>query len=556
MPENILICTAWPYANGSIHLGHIAGCYLPADIFARYHRLKGNNVLMVSGSDSHGTPVTITAEAKGITPEEVADSYQKEFLDDWGNLGISYDLFTSTRTKNHTKVVQDIFVNLYEKDLIYKDIMSQAFCNKHNQFLADRYVEGTCPLCKYDQARGDQCDSCGNTLDPKDLINIRCNRHKDCDDSPIFKDTEHFFLKLSEFENDLLKWVKSNPDWKSNVKNFTTGFLENGLMDRAITRDINWGIPIPVEGYEDKRIYVWFEAVIGYLSASIEWSSNTNKWEDFWKSESKSFYFMGKDNIPFHTVIWPAILLGYGGLKLPYDVPANEYVNMESKKISTSRNWVVNLKDYLKRYDPDPLRFALTSIMPETSDSNFSWEEYLRANNDELVATFGNLVHRVLSMTNRYFDGVVQAPNRKSDNDIKLIKNASNTLKNVGDELSKCKFRRGLSLAMALAKDTNKYLDDHEPWKKFKVDPSDAGTTLYYCLNVINCLKIIMNPYIPFTTEKLNIMLAIEKNIDQCGWNWDSEEIIPGHKISEASPLFLKLDDSIVEEELARLNIQ
>ena len=553
MSENILVCTAWPYANGSIHLGHIAGCYLPADIFARYHRLKGNNVLMVSGSDAHGTPVTITAETKGITPEEVAESYQKEFLNDWENLGISYDLFTSTHTENHTKIVQDIFTTLYEKDLIYKNIMSQPFCRKHNRYLADRYVEGTCPNCSSDNARGDQCDNCGNTLDPKDLINIK---HKDCDDSPVFKDTEHFFLKLSAFENNLIEWVNSHTDWEPNVKNFTTGFLENGLIDRAITRDINWGIPIPVEGYEDKRIYVWFEAVIGYLSASIEWASNTNKWEDFWKTDSKSFYFMGKDNIPFHTVIWPAILMGYEGLKLPYDVPANEYVNMESKKISTSRNWVINLKDYLERYDPDPLRFALTSIMPETSDSNFSWEEYLRSNNDELVATFGNLVHRVLSMTNRYFDGVVQAPNRESSADIKLMNNATEILKNVGDELSQCKFRRGLSLAMSLAKDTNKYLDENEPWQKFKTDPADAGTTLYYVLNVVNCLKVILNPYIPFSTNKLNNLLSIEKSVSECGWNWNPKEIEPGHKINEAHPLFLKLDDSIVEEELARLDIQ
>lgn len=556
MPENILICTAWPYANGSIHLGHIAGCYLPADIFARYQRLNGNNVLMVSGSDSHGTPVTITAETKGITPEEVASTYQKEFLIDWDNLGISYDLFTSTQTENHTKVVQDIFITLYEKDLIYKDVMSQPFCQSHNRYLADRYVEGICPHCDSKNARGDQCDNCGNTLDPKDLIDIK---HKDCNDSPIFKDTEHFFLKLSAFESDLIQWVNANPHWKPNVKNFTSGFLENGLIDRAITRDITWGVPIPLDGYEDKRIYVWFEAVIGYLSASMEWASNTNnlnKWEDFWKGDSKSFYFMGKDNIPFHTVIWPAILMGYGNLKLPYDVPANEYVNMESKKISTSRNWVVNLKDYLERYDPDPLRFALTSIMPETSDSNFSWEEYLRANNDELVATFGNLVHRILSMSERYFNGIVQKPSRESEKDKDLIANASKTLQAVGDELSQCKFRKGLSLAMGLAKETNKYLDDNAPWKEFKSDPAEAGSTLYYSLNVVNCLKTILNPYIPFTTEKLNEMLSIQNSIGENGWKWNPFEIIPGHQLNKAHPLFIKLDDSIVEEEISKLDIK
>ena len=343
MPENILVCVAWPYANGSIHLGHVAGAYLPADIFARYHRIKGNNVIMVSGSDAHGTPVTITAENQGVSPEEVAKKYQNEFLNDWDGLGINWDLFTTTHTQNHFDVTQDIFLRLHEKGFIYKDIMSQPFCQEHNRFLADRYVEGICPNCNSNGARGDQCDGCGNTLDPKDLIDIK---HKDCESTPVFRDTEHFFLKLSVFEKDLINWVKQKSHWKPNVKNFTLGFLEGGLIDRAITRDITWGIPIPIDGYEDKRIYVWFEAVIGYLSASIEWASKTDnpdQWKDYWKEDSKPYYFMGKDNIPFHTVIWPAMLMGYGGLNLPHDVPANEYVNMEERKISTSRNWVVNL---------------------------------------------------------------------------------------------------------------------------------------------------------------------------------------------------------------------
>jgi len=306
---------------------------------------------MVSGSDAHGTPVTITAENEGISPEAVAKKYQNEFLHDWKGLGINWDLFTTTHTQNHFDVTQDIFSKLHEKGFIYKDTMWQPFCEEHNRFLADRYVEGICPNCNSNGARGDQCDECGNTLDPKDLIDIK---HKDCESTPIFKDTEHFFLKLSTFEDDLINWVTEKSHWKPNVKNFTLGFLEGGLKNRAITRDMTWGIPIPLDGYEDKRIYVWFEAVIGYLSASIEWASQTNnpdQWKDYWKEDSKSYYFMGKDNIPFHTVIWPAMLLGYGGLNLPYAVPANEYVNMEERKISTSRNWVVNLKDYLERYD-------------------------------------------------------------------------------------------------------------------------------------------------------------------------------------------------------------
>ena len=555
MPENILVCVAWPYANGSIHLGHVAGAYLPADIFARYHRIKGNNVIMVSGSDAHGTPVTITAENEGVSPEEVAKKYQNEFLNDWDGLGINWDLFTTTHTQNHFDITQDIFLRLHEKGFIYKDTMSQPFCEEHNRFLADRYVEGICPNCSSNGARGDQCDGCGNTLDPKDLIGIK---HKGCESTLIFRDTEHFFLKLSAFEKDLINWVTEKTHWKPNVKNFTLGFLEGGLIDRAITRDITWGIPIPLEGYEDKRIYVWFEAVIGYLSASIEWASQTDnpdQWKNYWKEDSKPYYFMGKDNIPFHTVIWPAMLMGYGGLNLPHDVPANEYVNMEERKISTSRNWVVNLKDYLERYDPDPLRFSLASIMPETSDSNFSWSEYVRRNNDELVATFGNLVHRVLSMTTRYFDGVVPQPKGKDNLDNSLIEKANKTLLLVATELENCRFRKALEHSMSLAQETNKYLDDKAPWSAYKTDPESSGNSLYHCLNVINCLKTTFSPFLPFSVEKLHSMLGFEGNANDKGWNWNSDEVRPGQKLGEPKALFIKLEDSVIDEEISRLGI-
>ena len=385
MSERILVAVAWPYANGSIHLGHVAGAYLPADIFARYHRARGNDVMMVSGSDAHGTPVTLTAEQRGITPEQVFSEYQDEFLDNWHRLGITFDLFTSTHTKNHEKVSQEIFLSLYDKGFIYRDMMSQPFCVKNNRFLADRYVEGTCPNCGSTGARGDQCDHCGRTLDPKDLINLIC---KLCGEVPVIKETEHFFLKLSVFEDELLSWVEQQKHWKPNVRNLTIGYLKGGLRDRAITRDIEWGVPVPLKGFEKKRIYVWFEAVIGYLSASKEFSKisgQPDKWKEFWKQDAKAYYFMGKDNIPFHTVIWPAMLSGCGGYNLPYDVPANEYLNLEGMKLSTSRNWAVWLKDYLDRYEPDPLRYVIAAGMPETSDSDFSWKEYIRRNNDELV---------------------------------------------------------------------------------------------------------------------------------------------------------------------------
>ncbi|MQF66429.1 methionine--tRNA ligase [SAR202 cluster bacterium AC-647-P02_OGT_505m] len=553
MPENILVCAAWPYANGSIHLGHVAGCYLPADIFARYHRLKGNNVLMVSGSDAHGTPVTITAEANGSTPEEVASSYQEEFLQDWKDLGISFDLFTSTHTDNHFSVSQDIFLKLYEKDFIYKDTMSQPYCEDHQRFLADRYVEGVCPHCHDGGARGDQCDACGNTLDPKDLIDMR---HRDCSANPVFRETEHFFLRLSAFEQQLLDWTRQQNHWKPNVKNFTVGFLEGGLKDRAITRDITWGVPVPIPGYEDKRIYVWFEAVIGYLSAAIEAGDelgNPDLWMDFWKDNARSFYFMGKDNIPFHTVIWPAMLLGYGGYNLPYDVPANEYVNMESQKISTSRNWVINLKDAVQRYDPDPIRYTLSAIMPETSDSNFTWDEFVRRNNDELVATFGNLVNRVLSMIHRNFDGQVPSQNNVGTSEVEINKLAEATLISVSESIELCKFREGLTHCMSLAREVNRYLDEKAPWTAIKSDRDSAGTTLNNSVNIINCLKTLLHPYLPFSTQALHEMLGLEGGVEKNGWTWKSQELTPGHKLGEVKRLFDKLDDSVAEEELNRL---
>ena len=404
MPQRILVAVAWPYANGSLHLGHLAGCYLPADIFARYHRLKGSDVLMVSGSDQHGTPITIRAEQEGTTPEEVASKYHAEFQRSWEQMGISFDLFTSTGTDTHQQVVHEMFLALYDKGYIYTDTTRLPYCPACQRFLPDRYVGGSCPHCDNSNARGDQCDNCGRTLNPEDLVRPQCSI---CGTPPQFKDSEHFFLRLTAFQEPLLEWVKQQPHWKANVLNFTQRYLEDGLKDRAISRDISWGVPLPWEGYESKRIYVWFEAVIGYLSASKEWAQqpgNEGKWEDFWKDPAaKAYYFIGKDNIPFHTIIWPAMLVGYGGLSLPYDVPANEFLSLENRQFSTSRQWAVWLPDYLERYRPDPLRYYLSINMPETSDSDFTWSGFVRRNNDELVATYGNLVHRVLTFTYRNF---------------------------------------------------------------------------------------------------------------------------------------------------------
>ena len=557
MSERILVCVAWPYANGSIHIGHAAGAYVPADIFARYHRLKGNDVLMVSGSDSHGTPVTLEAEKRGVSPEEIFSQYHTQFLDCWERLGISFDLFTSTHTENHTEVAQDIFLRLFENGLLYTETMLQPYSEADGRFLADRYVGGTCPHCRFDGARGDQCDNCGRTLDPQELIDIRSLISGD---TPVFKETEHYFLKLNAFEEQLLEWIRPQSHWRANVKNFSIGYLEGGLHDRAITRDIEWGIPVPLDGYDKKRIYVWFEAVIGYLSASIEWAKQRgepDRWKDFWQNESRSYYFMGKDNIPFHTVIWPAMLLGYGGLNLPYDVPANEYLNLEGMKLSTSRSWAVWLPDYLDRYEADPLRYVIAANMPETSDSDFSWREYVRRNNDELVATFGNLVHRVLTMSYRNFDGAVPTPGDLDDESRSLLAEAERRFNEIEENIALCHFRAGLvDGAMALAQATNRYLDQKAPWQTIKTDKLVTATTLWTALTVINCLKKALYPYLPFSSEKLHTMLGFDGSVADEGWSWSPTDLSSGQRLGQPVPLFQKLDESIIELEAERIGRQ
>jgi methionyl-tRNA synthetase len=552
MSEKIFIGVAWPYANGSLHLGQIAGAYLPADIFARYHRTKGNEVLMVSGSDQHGTPITIKAEQEGRTPKEIADFYYQEFCESWERLGISFDLFTTTGTANHAGVAQDIFGTLQKNGYIYKDTVSQPFCPQCQRFLPDRYIEGTCPYCRAAGARGDQCDGCGKPINPTELIDPHC---RICGTTPVFKDSEHFFLKLSAFQDRLSKWVANTQKkikWRPNVLNLTRRYLKEGLRDRAITRDIDWGVPVPVAGFEDKRLYVWFEAVIGYLSASKEWAKgDEKKWRDFWGDEAKSYYFIGKDNIPFHTLIWPAMLMGYGDLRLPFDVPANEFLTIEGRKLSTSQNWAVWLPDYLSRYDPDPLRYLLSINMPETSDTDFSWREFVRRNNDELVATYGNLVNRVLTIVYRNFDGCVPQHRELSDPDQSALKAADSCLSQTGELLAKCNFKQAIMTAMSAAHESNRYLDEKSPWKIIKEDKQVAANSLYVALYVISQLKTMLYPFLPFSSQKVHEYLGFEGSVEKAGWQ--PATLLPGQKLREPKPLFTKLDDSLIDEETKRL---
>jgi methionyl-tRNA synthetase len=551
MPERIFIGVAWPYANGPLHLGQIAGAYLPADIFARYHRIKGNEVLMVSGSDQHGTPVTLRAEKEGKSPEEVVSHYHQGFLDCWDKLGISFDLFTTTGTRNHAQVVHDLFLTLLDKGYIYKDKMVLPYCSNCRRFLPDRYVEGTCPYCHHPKARGDQCDECGKPLNPADLIDLSCGI---CGEAPEIRDSEHFFLRLSSFSEQLKPWVQEQSHWRQNVFNFTLSYLAEGLRDRAITRDIDWGVSVPVPGFDEKRVYVWFEAVIGYLSASKEWAEScgdSERWRGFWQGDVKSYYFIGKDNIIFHTVIWPAMLLGYDGFNLPYDVPANEFLTLKGKQLSTSRNWAVWLPDYLERYSPDPLRYQLSISMPETSDADFSWQEFVRRNNDELVATYGNLVHRVLTITHRNFDGRVPAAGDVDADSETLLSKAEATLNKVDDLLYGCHFREAMREAMALAQEANRYLDAKAPWKTIKEDRDSAATALSTALGVICCLKTVLYPFLPFSSGKLHRLLGYDGDVEQSGWTFAVPQT--GQKLASPEHLFAKLDEAIVEEENNRL---
>ncbi|MFC2072764.1 methionine--tRNA ligase [Chloroflexota bacterium] len=583
MSDRIFIGVAWPYANGPLHLGHIAGAYLPPDIFARYHRIKGNEVLMVSGSDQHGTPITITAEQEGKKPDEIAAQYHQQFLESWRRLGISFDLFTNTSTANHAEVTQDIFLKLLDKGYIYKSTMLQPLCPTCQRFLPDRYIEGTCPYCHSSNARGDQCNDCSKPMNTAELIEPRCRQ---CGATPQFKESEHFFLKLSDLQGKLSKWVKSmQKRWRPNVYMLTQRYLKEGLRDRAITRDIDWGIPVPVEGFESKRIYVWFEAVIGYLSASKEWAKSTGngeKWRSFWHKDegAKSYYFIGKDNIPFHTLIWPAMLMGYDDeLNLPYDIPANEFLTIEGRKLSTSQNWAVWVPDYLSRYDPDPLRYLLSINMPETGDTDFSWREFIRRNNNELVATYGNLVNRVLTFVYKNFDGCVPEHRKYNeiyeylislekekdlsakpeigldDRSMNMIEDAKELLRELGTEenslLANCKFKQAIMTAMQVAHETNQYLDNKSPWKVIKQDRQAAADSLYITLYVISCLKTALYPFLPFSSQKLHEFLGFKGNVEDYGWQPNVP--LPGQKLLTPEPLFTKLDEGLAEEEASRL---
>ncbi len=549
-PERILVCIAWPYARSATHVGQIVGSFLPGDIFARYHRMAGHDVLMVSGSDEHGTPITVDADRLGITPRELVGRFHPRIVETSRRLGISWDLYTETETPNHYRVTQEVFLRLLQAGYLFKDRMESPYCPTDKRFLPDRYILGTCPYCGYPDARGDQCDNCGRTLDPTQLIDPRC-RICGSREAPIeIRESEHFFLDLPKLEPRLLAWLQtSTQHWRPTVINFALNWIKEGLRPRAITRDLDWGVPVPLEGYDGKRIYVWFDALIGYLAASREWAehqADPTAWERWWRlapdgrAPARSYYFIGKDNIPFHAIIWPAVLMGLGGLALPYDIPSNEFMTMGGQKASTSRGNVIWTTDVLDRYGADPLRYYLAATMPETRDTHFTDAELVRRNNDELLGIYGNAAHRVLTFAQRHFGGRVPAAGPARAADAALLAAARDAFAAAGAAISEVRLRDSLDEALDLARALNRYLENQAPWKAIRTDPAAAATTIATAIQTLNALKLLFAPYTPFSSQRLHELLGFSGDVARLPWS--PAPVPAGQPLPGPTPLFARLE--------------
>ncbi len=591
-PRHILTAVAWPYASGPRHIGHVAGFGVPSDVFSRYQRAAGNEVLMVSGTDEHGTPILVAAEQEGVPPKELADRYNRMIGEDLVALGLTYDLFTRTTTRNHHKVAQDIFTTLHENGYIFPTVTMGAISPSNGRTLPDRYIEGTCPICGYPHARGDQCDNCGNQLDPVDLLEPKSRINGE---TPIFVETEHYFLDLPAFVDTLGQWLQSRTNWRPNVLRFAMNLLDD-VKPRSYTRDLDWGVRVPLDGWRDrpdKRIYVWFDAVIGYLSASIEWarrSGDPEAWRPFWQDEdARGYYFMGKDNIVFHAEIWPAQLSGYNGvgahggtpgplgtLHLPHEVVSSEFLTMEAKKFSASRGVGILVRDFLSRYDADALRYYLAVAGPETSDTDFTWAEFLRRNNDELVAGWGNLVNRSISMAAKNV-GAIPAAGELTDVDHALLDRSAAAFGPVGDLLGRSRQKEAVREAMKVVADANRYLSDQAPWK-LQDDPARRDTVLHVALQVVDDCKALLTPFLPHSAQQVHELLGgsgtwsampvlrdvedldggtpysvITGEYDEEQATWHSTPLPAGRPLVPPTPVFKKLEPSIVDTELERL---
>jgi methionyl-tRNA synthetase len=547
--KRTLITTALPYANGPIHIGHLAGVYVPADIYARYLRLKNEDVLLIGGSDEHGVPITLKAKNEGVTPQDVVDKFHKIIKKSFKDFGISFDVYSRTSAEIHHKTASGFFKKMYDQGQFIEKTSEQYYDEENQQFLADRYIIGTCPKCGFERAYGDQCESCGTSLSPTELINptsmISGNQ-------PVLKETKHWYLPLDQYEPWLREWIlEGHKEWKPNVYGQCKSWIDSGLQPRAVTRDLEWGVPVPVEGAEGKVLYVWFDAPIGYISATREL---TPEWEKYWKDpETRLLHFIGKDNIVFHCIIFPCMLKAEGTFNVPDNVPANEFLNLENDKISTSRNWAVWLHEYLEEFPgkEDVLKYVLTANAPETKDNDFTWKDFQARNNNELVAILGNFVNRALVLTQKYFDGKVPERGQLSDYDSETLA-AISTIKNeVEKSLESFRFREALKNAMDLARLGNKYLADEEPWKIWKTDPKRVETILNVCLQISANLTIVLEPFLPFSMEKLRGFLNFEKQ----DWSrlGNTELLAAGHQTNKPELLFEKIEDSVVEAQLQKL---
>jgi methionyl-tRNA synthetase len=586
---NVLTAVAWPYANGPRHIGHVSGFGVPSDVFSRYMRMAGHDVLMVSGTDEHGTPILVQAEQEGVSPRELADKYNRFIVEDLHALGLTYDLFTRTTTRNHYAVAQELFRTVQRNGYMIEKTTRGAISPSTGRTLPDRYIEGTCPICGYDGARGDQCDNCGNQLDPIDLIDPKSRINGE---APKFVETEHYFLDLPALTDALGDWLRSRQGWRPNVLKFSLNLLDD-LRPRAMTRDLDWGIPVP--GWEDKptkRMYVWFDAVIGYLSAAIEWArrgKDPEAWKQWWADPAaRQYYFMGKDNITFHSQIWPAELLAYNGrgarggtpgeygeLNLPTEVVSSEYLTMEGRKFSTSKQVVIYVRDFLSRYDPDALRYYIAVAGPETHDTDFTWAEFLRRNNDELVAGWGNLVNRSIAMASKNF-GRIPEPGELTETDRTLLARSREAFGGVGEMIGNHRQKAAITEAMRVVADANKYISESAPWK-LGDDPARQGTILHTALQVVSDCNTMLSPFLPHSAQRVHELLGQPgtiapqpeiREVDDLDGGpgypvltgdyadvpaWESRPLASGTGLAKPTPVFRKLDPSIVDEELARM---
>ncbi len=554
-PKRYTITAALPYTNGPIHIGHLAGVYVPSDIYARYLRLQGRDVAFICGSDEHGVAISMKAKKEGITPQEVIDKYDAIIRQSFLDFGISFDNYSRTSSEIHHKTASEFFKKLYDKGDFIEEITDQLYDAKADQFLADRFVTGTCPKCDNPEAYGDQCEKCGSTLNATDLINPKSTI---TGDTPILKSTKHWFLPLNRYESFLREWILEGHknDWKPNVYGQVKSWIDGGLEPRAVTRDLDWGIDVPVAGAEGKKLYVWFDAPIGYISATKEWATREGKdWEPYWKDEdTKLVHFIGKDNIVFHCIIFPTMLKAEGSYILPDNVPANEFLNLEGNKLSTSKNWAVWLHEYLQDFPEkqDSLRYALTANAPETKDNDFTWKDFQARNNNELAAIFGNFINRVVVLTHKYYEGIVPTPNEYSEVDKQTLAELKAYPAVISSSIERYRFREALSELMNVARLGNKYLADEEPWKMIKENPARVQTQMYVALQIASALAILSEPFLPFTSSKLCNILHIEVN----NWNLEFENwnlTKPGHQIGQAEILFAQIEDAEIQKQLDKL---